>query len=41
MIIASPIVVMAQVDTFWYPDLVPHPIPPGNEPSGVGEPELC
>lgn len=26
---------------FWPPDMVPHPHPPGNGPSGPGEPEMA
>lgn len=28
-------------EVFWPPDMVPHPVVPGDEPSGPGEPVLA
>lgn len=31
----------SESNEFWPPDIVPHPIPPGDGPTGPGKPELA
>lgn len=40
-LIDPPQICFEEPEAFWPPDLIPHPTPPGHEPSGPGEPELA